>query len=98
MQLKQLDLDFSEMIVDVLLRFSSAVSKKLDKHRRRRTSTSYIPDNELQSHSKTSTDEVTQIQSIHETQSTEEDPITSICDGIDDLVTVRDASDDVFDI
>ena len=80
-------------------RFSSAVSKKLDKDRRRRTSTSYIPDNELQSHTNTSTDGVSQIQSIHETQSTEEDPMTSICDGIDDLqVTVEDASDDVFNV
>jgi hypothetical protein len=83
----------------VHFRFSSAVSKKLDKDRRRRTSTSYIPDDRLQSHTRSSTGDVSQIQSIHEAQATEESAIATLCDGVDDLqVTVRDTSDDVFNI
>ena len=63
-----------------LFRFSSAVSLKLDKDRKRRTSTSYIPDVRLQSYPKSSQrqsiDETSPTQNIHETQSTEEGAIT----------------------
>lgn len=73
-----------------IFRFSSAVSKKLDKDRKRRTSTSYIPDNGSQSGTKSS-----QRQSIEETA--EEGAISALCDGVDDLQVTVNLSDDVFE-
>ena len=66
------------------------MSKKLDKDRKRRTSTSYVPDNEAQSSTKSS-----QRQSIEETA--EERSFTALCDGVDDLQVTINLSDDVFE-
>ena len=66
------------------------MSKKLDKDRKRRTSTSYVPDNESQSCTKSS-----QRQSIEETA--EESCFTALCDGVDDLQVTINLSDDVFE-
>ena len=79
----------------IFLRFSSALSKKLDKDRRRKTSISYNPNDEntkLPQRQNRSENPDENFAMEHQKTT-----ISTICDGIDELQTTVKISDNVFE-